>query len=69
MLDFAVFEFEILCLGYDFQYVNSWYYFVSALQNPWVDKKVYVAPVPEPVVVVDDTTEDADVDAEDDIAP
>ncbi len=46
MLDYAVNEFEMLCLDYDFNYYKSWYYFIGALQNPWVDKKTYTPPEP-----------------------
>ncbi len=31
MLDYAVNEFEMLCLDYDFNYFKSWYYFIGAL--------------------------------------
>ena len=32
---YAVNEFTMLCLGYDFNYADSWYYFLGALSNPW----------------------------------
>ena len=36
-LKYAVNEFSMLCAGYDFSIADSWYYFMGALSNPWVD--------------------------------
>ena len=32
---YSVNEFTMLCLGYDFNYADSWYYFLGAMSNPW----------------------------------
>ena len=35
-LDYSVNEYQMLCNGYDIQYIDSWRYYWEALQNPWV---------------------------------
>ena len=36
-LKYAVNEYSLLCAGYDYTIADSWYYFMGALSDPWVD--------------------------------
>ena len=36
-LDYAVNEFTVLCLGYNFDFFDTRDYFLGVLEDPWVD--------------------------------